>query len=268
MAAGILAALFVSYRLAISRGLSSAYVFDVAFWVIIGGILGARIYEVLAVNPQYYFANPLNIVKIWEGGLAIHGAIIGGIIALLAFVRLDKQDSKTSFFSRIIDLLGIFSLSLPLGQAIGRWGNYFNQEIFGRPTDLPWGIPIDIINRPADFLNAEFFHPVFLYESLGCFFIFFLLNAIYYRFLLTEKKNKALGALKVKKERDIFVYIIPLYFILYSILRFLLEFIRLDETPNLFGWRLPQIVSLVTIIASLLLFIVLYFNHEKTKSSA
>ena len=143
---------------------------------------------------------------------------------------------------------------LTLGQAIGRWGNYFNQEIFGRPTNLPWGIPINLLNRPTEYIGNQFFHPTFLYESLGCLIIFILLFGLNFYFARRGRLNL-----------HFYVWMTLIYMILYSILRFLTEFIRVDATPYLFGLRWPQIVSLLLIGLSII--ILIFYPHVRTKKN-
>jgi len=242
---GIFVALLISLRLAKKHTLNQDAIFDLSFWLIIGGLLGARIYDVLLELP-FYLKTPLQIFQIWKGGLAIHGAIIAGLIITYLCARY----KKINFWK----LASIFVPGLALAQAIGRWGNYFNQEIFGQPTNLPWGIPIELANRPIDYLNFQFFHPVFLYESLGClilgFSLVFLSSYIAYIAKDTSNENSYFYVLTVCS-----------YLAGYSIIRFLLEFIRLDRTPLLLGLRWPQIISLLIIIISALL-ILIYRNHE------
>ncbi len=243
MVFGILAALGVSFWLAKYYQISSDTLFDLSFWLIISGLIGARLYDVLLQLP-YYINSPWAILKIWQGGLAIHGAIIAGLLTTYFFA----YKNKISFWA----LTALVVPGLALAQAIGRWGNYFNQEIFGLPTNLPWGIPINVVNRPWAYITSDFFQPTFLYESLGCLLIFFVLIST----TLYLVKNKRLS-------NYYFVLLTTLYMVLYSILRFSLEFIRLDETPNFFGLRLPQIISLIIIFTS---FSLLIFNpHAQTK---
>jgi phosphatidylglycerol:prolipoprotein diacylglycerol transferase len=222
---GTMAGLTVSLKLAKKFGLSSETAFDLAFWLIIWGLVGARLYHVL-LEWSYYSAHPLSIIKVWEGGLAIHGGIIGALLATLFY----SLKYKINFWT----LGGIFAPALALGQAIGRWGNYFNQELFGLPTALPWGIPIDLINRPHLYLSAEYFHPTFLYESIGDLIIFGILLFIISRFVSKKEEKSAGGKIAILT-----------YLILYSALRFGLEFLRTDRTAYLFGMRWPQIASLI-----------------------
>ena len=200
--------------------------------MVLFGIIGARIYEIFLEFP-YYYANPSQIIKIWEGGLAIHGAIIAGAITSFVFAKKNHLD--------FWQLLAIITPGLALGQAIGRYGNWFNQELFGLPTNLPWGIPIAIENRPLEFISQEFFHPTFLYESLGLLFISIFLFILLYRQknILPERVAIRAGAY---------------YLAAYSVLRFCLEFIKVDITPIFLGLRWPQFISLVIILIALLIF--------------
>lgn len=234
---GVLAALTVALKMSKKFNLSANKIFDLSFWMIIAGIVGARIYHVFLEWP-YYSHNLSGIIKIWEGGIAIHGAIIGGLLILL----YSAWKEKINFWI----LAAIYAPSLALGQAIGRWGNYFNQELFGKPTDLPWGIPIDLMNRPIRYISAEYFHPTFLYESLGDLAIFAILLILISRFLKNKWANYKIIFLS--------------YLILYSILRFGMEFLRTDTTAYVFGFRWPQIFSSVIIIICLAL---LFFPRNK-----
>lgn len=223
----ISAVIFLSARLTKNK-LSTDDLIDLVFWLVLSGLIGARLYEVLILESGYFFANPLEIIKIWHGGLAIHGAIIGGVVALIVWCRNKKQD-----FWQLVDVSAVV---LPLAQAIGRWGNYFNQEVFGRPTNLSWGIPIDPANRPLEFINEKYFQPTFLYESILNLCLFLLLFFLY-------KKQK------LKSGQYLSVYLIG-----YGLIRFLMEFIRIDQTAMIGNFRWPQVFSLVIIIFGLMLF--------------
>lgn len=244
LAAGVLAGLLLSLWLAKKDRTDTNLILDLSVWLIVSGLLGARLYEVI-LEWSYYKTNLGQIISIWQGGLAIHGAIIGGAIALFVFSSFKKLN-----FWR---LTAICLPGLALGQAIGRWGNYFNQELFGRPTNLPWGIPIHPLYRPLEYLADSHFHPTFLYESLGCLIIALALFGLYnYGY---------------KKWADkIYIWLIALYMLLYSWLRFGLEFIRVDETILIWGLRWPQIFSLILVIAAFLL-IIRINHHVPSKSS-
>ncbi len=243
MVLAMVAALLMSFRVAKLYNINRDIIFDVSFWLIVGGLLGARVYEIIIMLP-FYIANPLQAVRIWEGGLAIHGGIIAGIIIIYFFAK----KNNLSFWKLGATLVP----GVALGQAIGRWGNYFNQELFGLPTNLPWKIPISVVNRPLQFISETHFHPTFLYESLGS-----LIIAIFlYSATIMGIKKKKIGP-------NFFLWSVCSYVILYSLLRFSLEFIRLDQTPLVFGWRWPQIASLLLIAGSSLL---LFYKSNATKS--
>ncbi len=219
IAVGLLSAIFVSAYLAKRRGRNPDDVYSLAFWLAIGGIIGARLYDFVIIEFDYFVQQPFDIFKIWQGGLAIHGAIIGGAVVMIIWCKLKKQ--------KFLDWLDLAAAGLPLGQAIGRFGNYFNQELFGGPTDLPWGIPIDLAHRPIKYLNSTHFHPTFLYESILNFTLFLIL------FFLMRKNKRPAGAIAL------------IYLSGYGLIRFVMEFVRIDETAMVFGWRLPQLVGLI-----------------------
>ncbi len=228
---GVLMAITITVKLAVKYDISKDDVVDLAFWTILGGIIGARFYHVLLELP-YYLSRPGNILQVWKGGIAIHGGLFVGLLVTLWFVRKKKI--------RFVRMASIIAPGLILAQAIGRWGNYFNQELFGLPTDAPWGIPVKLLNRPDEFISDKFFHPTFLYESLGSLLIFVILISIH--------------VVMVKKKKDFHAMVAMLYLVLYSLLRFFLEFIRIDPTPIIMGWRLPQIVSILIIIVTVLFY--------------
>lgn len=224
---------------------------NLVFYLFVFGLIGSRIYDVF-LEWRYYLDHPLNIFKIWEGGLAIHGAIIAGALVIWYFIKNKKVRGLSG--DVIFDFLKISSLVvcvLSLAQAIGRWGNYFNQELFGRPTNLAWGIFISPENRPLQYFSEAFFHPTFLYESLGNLLIFFVLFSIHY-YIIKKSKLNFKNSFKI----------VALYLIFYSLLRLSLEFIRIDFTPSFFGWRFPQIVSFAIIVA-VIIFMIIFKKKNK-----
>lgn len=243
LVAGMAAALLVSFYLAKYYKITRDAVFDLSFWLILGGLIGARLYDVCLELP-YYIAHPEQILAVWQGGLAIHGAIIAGVVIIWIFSRRRKISW--------LKLSALLAPGLALGQAIGRWGNYFNQELFGRPTNLPWGIPIDILNRPAAYAADRYFHPTFLYESLGCLAIFIFL------FCLNQSVIRRQGL-----SSSFYAWSLGLYMILYSVLRFSLEFIKTDRTPYFLGMRWPQVMSLVIIAGAISLISFSYARPPK-----
>jgi|AntRauTorckE6833_2_1112554.scaffolds.fasta_scaffold00067_44 phosphatidylglycerol:prolipoprotein diacylglycerol transferase len=242
MMSAILAGLLFIIYLAKRYKIETNIIIDLAFWMILFGIIGARLYE-LIIDFNYYQNNPLAILKVWQGGLAIHGAIIAGIITLYFFSKNLSKKINEKYSNIFWKLTAIITPGLALGQFIGRWGNYFNQELFGLPSKAPWAIPIDIINRPIAYISDQYFHPTFLYESLGNLLIFLILFSIH---LYILKKSVF--------KKTVFIRISALYLFLYSVLRYLLEFLRLDSTLVLGSMRWPQIISIVIILISIYLF--------------
>ena len=180
---GPLAAAFVADREARRRSEDPEHVWNALIWVLMLGIVGARLYHVISspvsstVNFNYYLQNPIKILYIWEGGLGIYGAIAGGLLAVYLYVRRHRLS-----FLHWADI-GI--VGLLLAQAIGRWGNFVNKELYGYPTTLPWGIPIDTAHRLPRFTDLPpetRFHPTFLYESLWNLLAFGLLMFLARRF--------------------------------------------------------------------------------------
>ncbi len=161
---GIVAALLLIQALARRRGLDPEFPLDAAPWAVFAGVVGARLTYVL-LRADYFAAHPLAALNIRLGGLSIHGALIGGALVVWWWCRRRGQS--------LLVWADLMVAGVALGQAIGRWGNWANQEAFGRPTDLPWGLAIDPANRPPVFSDSPTFHPTFLYESL-----FNLVNAI------------------------------------------------------------------------------------------
>ncbi len=217
---GVILGLVLAGREAKRQSVSIAFIYDLFFYMLISAILGARLYYVI-FSWDLYRNNLGEIAAFWHGGLAIHGAIIGGTVSALVYTRL-----KGFSFWQVAD---IFAPSLILGQAIGRWGNFFNQEAFGRPTNLPWGIFIEKINRPLSYIHQTYFHPTFLYESLWDFCVFL--------FLLWVRRRK--GIIR----GDVFLA----YLALYSLGRFWIEGLRTDSLMFA-GFRVAQIISLSLIL--------------------
>lgn len=251
----ILFAILIIFKLADYYNIKKEGIIDLAFYLIIGGIIGARLYHIL-LEWEYYLSHPLDIIKIWQGGLAIHGAIFAGLIIIWIFAKKNynnlinnqnNQGNRCNQWSNFWLLTAIITPGLALAQAIGRWGNYFNQELFGKPTDLPWGIPIMPANKIAEYYNYQFFHPAFLYESIGSLLIFFIL--IFAHIWIIKKQNN-IASYKLCTIS---------YLGLYSVLRFITEFIRIDSTYAIIGLRWPQIISLFII---LILTIYLFKNYK------
>jgi phosphatidylglycerol:prolipoprotein diacylglycerol transferase len=224
IATAVLIGVNLSQYLAKRRHVNPDLLSDLAIWLVIGAIPAARLYYVI-FEWQEYIYHPERIIAIWQGGIAIHGAIIGGAIAALIFAKL-KQIS----FWQLADLV---APSLILGQAIGRWGNFFNSEAFGSPTDLPWKLYIPLERRPPDFASFEYFHPTFLYESLWDVMVFVLLMVLFFRSLQGKPKLK-IGTL------------VLLYLPAYSLGRLWIEALRTDSLM-LGSLKMAQVISLLGI---------------------
>lgn len=241
---GALAAAFLAEREARRRKLNPDFVWDALILVLIGGIVGARLWHVFTPPPsmvaagyttKYYLTHPLDLINTRAGGLGIPGAIIGGAIALYFYSR----HRKTSFLM----WADIAAPGVALAQAIGRWGNFFNQELYGKPSNLPWAIYIDPVNRVPGYENYSTFQPLFLYESLWN-----LLNMGLLLWLERKFPDKL-------KEGDLFLT----YLIGYPVGRFFLEFLRLDS-PRFGTININQTIMLVVIVVASLL---LYWRHRK-----
>ena len=243
--AGILVAAWIAARYVARKGQNPDDLWDLLLWVIIPGLIGARLYYVFVQSPRgdqgigYYLANPWAILQIWTGGIHIYGAFILGGLSLILYMRWKKLPA-------LIFLDGL-AVGMPLGQALGRWANFINQELYGPPTDLPWGIYIRPENRLEGFETFERFHPLFLYESLWN-----LANVVLLVWLYRKYPNRL-------KPGDLFL----IYLISYPLGRFLLEFLRIDYVP-LFGINFNQIVMLLVALASAGF---LYWRHRQPAST-
>lgn len=249
---GVSLALLVVLFLAKKYRINKDDILDLSFYLFVFGVIGARIYDIF-LEWEYYLEYPLDTLKIWEGGLAIHGGILVGILVIYFFIKKKKIKGLVgqSLLEKFFSLSSLVVVGVSLGQTIGRWGNYFNQELFGRPTNVAWGIYIDPINRPLEYLYSSWFHPTFLYESIGCLIIFLILISCHWIFLKKKKNGFKSNVL-----------IVSLYLILYSVLRFSLEFVRIDFAPTFLGWRWPQIMSLLLILITIWFNIKIHFQEK------
>ena len=212
---GALAGAWLAAREAKRRGHDTNIVWDLLVYLIIGGVIGARLWHVFTPSPStieqgyttaYYLSHPLDLINLRNGGLGIPGAVIGGAIALFFYSRKHNLN--------FVEWVDIAAPSLALGQAIGRFGNYFNQELYGMPTDLPWKIYIEPGRRAPGFELFNYFHPLFLYEAL------WNLGNMALLFWLSRRYADRL------KQGDLFL----VYLIVYPVGRFLLDFLRLDAS--------------------------------------
>lgn len=226
---GVVAAAVLSYFEAKRRDLDTEVVLDSLTWIVIGGVIGARIWHILTppasmveqgITTMYYLTHPLAALAIWRGGLGIPGAVAGGALAFYLYAR--KRGLRFGTWA------DIFAPGLALGQAIGRWGNFVNQEVYGAPTDLPWAITIDPKNRLPEFIDVATYHPLFLYESL-----FNLANMVLLLWISRKYEEKL-------KPGDVFLT----YLVTYPVFRFFMEFLRLDRS-FVGGVNANQILMLV-----------------------
>lgn len=238
IALGFLAALQCAIRLARRLDLDVDCLVNLALICFIAGVIGARIYYV-ALSIDSYIANPLAALEIWKGGLSIHGGIIGGIIAGVAFLKREKKP--------VLPYADIIAATIPLAQAIGRWGNFFNSEAFGRPVqaDFPLKLAIAPQYRPASYQAESYFHPTFLYESIWNLALF----AILYR----------LSSSNLKKKPGV---IFCLYLIGYSLGRVLIEPLRVDTVRYFMAVPVPVLVSAITVGAALALMLHFIYGRE------
>ena len=248
---GTLVGAYIADREARRRGLDPDHVWTALIWMMLFGLLGARLYHVVSVPAggdttlrDSYFADPIKIIAFWDGGLrglGIFGAIVGGFIGLWFYTKWKKLS-----FAEWCDIAAV---GVPLGQAIGRWGNYFNQELYGTPTRLPWGIPISSEYRLPEFARLPEetrFHPTFLYESLWNLLAFFLLS-----YVATNWSSRL-------KKGDVAL----MYLILYPLGRYFAELQRPDAwTAGGSGIPVAQIVSVVMILGASL---ILFFRHIRS----
>lgn len=213
---GVLLATWLASVQTKKKGLNPDLMWDMLPWLLVAGIIGARIWHILTppasmvaqgITTKYYLTHPLAMFNIRNGGLGIPGAVIGGVIALYYYAKKNKVS-----FPVCVDLI---APGLALAQAVGRWGNFFNQEVYGAPTDLPWKLFIDTAHRLPEYADVAYYHPLFLYE-----FIYNLLNMGLLLWIGKRFANRL-------RDGDIFLT----YLIVYPVGRFFLEFLRLDPSP-------------------------------------
>lgn len=231
---GALAATWLASRRARQYNQEPDAAWDMLPWALIGGIIGARIWHILTppasmvaqgITTGYYLTHPLEMLNLRNGGLGIPGAVIGGFIALYIYTRRKGWS--------ILTWADIIAPGLALAQAIGRWGNFFNQELYGKPTDLPWKLYIAPERRLPEFKDVAYYHPLFFYE-----FIWNLLNMGALLWISRRFKNWL-------RAGDLFF----IYLIIYGFGRFFLEFLRLDPSP-VAGVDANQMLMAVVVVAS------------------
>jgi prolipoprotein diacylglyceryl transferase len=228
LAVGVLVAVWVAERRWRNRGYARDAIYDMAFWVVVWGVVGARLYHVVT-DYQLFTHDFTRVFEIWNGGLAIWGAVLGGGTAVVVITA-----------RRHLDTLAVMDCMAPgivLAQAIGRWGNYFNQELFGKPSTLPWALEIAPEHRPAGYVQYATFQPTFLYESLYCLLVLGLLLFAERRWRLRRGQTFAL------------------YVMLYTFGRFWFESLRIDPAHHVLGLRINGWVSVGVFVAGLVWFL-------------
>ncbi len=230
---GVLAATFLAARLAKKYGENPEATWDMMPWLLIGGIVGARLWHIFTppasmveqgITTMFYLKHPLDALNIRNGGLGIPGAVMGGVFALWLYARKKKLN--------MLVWMDLIAPGLALAQAIGRWGNFLNQEVYGAPSTLPWAITIEPVHRLAGFEAISTYHPLFLYEFLWNLFIMALLL-----YLGSQWKSRKPG--------DLF----RVYLFMYPFARFWLEFLRLDPSP-VAGLNINQTLMAVLMLVS------------------
>ena len=227
IALGALLAVWISSRRYEASGGDPSVVHRMATWAIPAGIVGARLYHV-ATDFNRFRDNWLEIPQLWKGGLGIWGAVAGGALVAWWSVKRDGGDVPAVFDATAV--------GIPVAQAIGRVGNWFNQELFGRPTDLPWGLEIDVPKRPMGYLDSETFHPTFLYEAIWNIGVAGFVAFAVPRLFPNLKKG----------------YSWAVYVAGYTVGRLWIELLRIDKATELFGMRVNVWTSLVVLFAAVL----------------
>lgn len=244
---GMLAGFCVYYALLKKQKTEKRFIFDSFFWCILMSLIFSRLFYVL-YDLKYYISNPLKIFAIWDGGIAIFGGIIAGFVTLYLYCK--KNNLKLAKF------LNTASIALVVGQIIGRFGNYFNQELYGLPTNFFLKIPIAIENRIAGYTDYTFFMPLFFYEILANIIVLIILLRLYKKGANRDlnagimMKNITVKTFRSNMKKIIFVEKGGIFFVyinLYCAIRFILEFFRLGE-PKFLNISINQYVIAVILI--------------------
>lgn len=233
---GVVVAVTLGSRRAQALGAPKSLVSDVAVLAVPFGVIGGRIYHVITTPEPYFGPNgdPLSSLYLWEGGLGIWGAIsFGAVGALIAFRYLQRKNDLVISFAQFADAI---APGILLAQGIGRFGNWFNQELFGQPSELPWALEIDSRYRPVGYSQFETFHPTFLYEAIWVALVALLLIR------LTPRLAPYPGRLFVT------------YVALYSFGRLFIEQLRIDTANEILGLRLNTFTSIAAIVIAAIVY--------------
>ncbi|MFI5527942.1 prolipoprotein diacylglyceryl transferase [Kitasatospora sp. NPDC051853] len=228
---GVVVAVWLGSKRWVARGGAKHTVGDIAVWAVPFGLVGGRLYHVITDNQLYFGEgrNPVDALKIWEGGLGIWGAIAFGAVG--AWIGARRRGVPLPAYADAI------APGIALAQACGRWGNWFNQELYGRATDLPWGLEIDKVEADGTVVQGVF-HPTFLYESLWCVGVALLVIWADKRFTLGHGRAFAV------------------YVAAYSVGRFWVEGLRIDEAHHFLGFRLNEWTAILTFVAAIVYLVV------------
>ena len=242
---GIIVSIWLAERRWIARGGRPGDISDLAVWGVPFGLIGGRLYHVLTDHALYFGEgrHPVEALYVWRGGLGIWGAIALGALGIVIGARRKGI--------RLLPVLDAIAPTVLVAQAIGRWGNWFNQELFGKPTDLPWALEIDPENRPAGYFQDATFHPTFLYE--------FVWNLGAFGFVVWADRRFRLGHGRVA----------ALYVMAYTLGRGWIEMLRIDdvELKNVGGLRFNVWTSIVLFVAAAIYFVVSSRRHPGREES-
>lgn len=250
LALGVAAGIFLSERLALNKKQDPDFLYGSLVWLLIAGVVGARLWHIFTPPPSmvavglttgYYLSHPFEAIAIWQGGLGIPGAVIAAALALYLLARRHGE----SFLSWI----DIFAPGAALAQAIGRWGNFINHELYGAPTTVAWAITIPVEKRLPEYVQFATYHPIFLYESL------WMLGTAFFLIRFDRNIGKRL------KSGDLFLG----YLTSYAFIRFWLDFLRLDSSL-LGGYSTNQLVMAVVFLVSVGLLIYRHTGRAKKRS--
>ena len=240
IALGVIAAVSLSRRRWQARGANPDQISRVAVWAVIAGLVGSRLYHVITDWRRFQSDGWLESLAIWKGGLGIPGGMTAGILVGLWMIRRQQMNRGEAIAAMVP--------TLPLAQAIGRLGNWFNQELFGRPTDLPWGLEIDEAHRPTQYLGVETFHPTFLYEAVWNLLLCGLL------LILDSRRRRGDVSTLVTSSRRVIRpgSLLAVYALGYGLGRLWIEAVRIDHASLIWGVRVNIWMSTVLIAGSAL----------------
>jgi prolipoprotein diacylglyceryl transferase len=241
IALGVLAAVAFARHRWVARGGNADDITGLAMWAVPAGLVGARLYHVIT-DPELFRGRWWHVLAVWEGGLGIPGGIAAGVITGVIVARRRGLP--------VAELLDVVAPAIPLAQAIGRVGNWFNQELFGRPTTLPWALRVDPARRPAGYRQFATFHPTFLYEALWNLALVLLLLAIEHQ-------------VRLRPGRLFVIYVGG-----YALGRLWVEALRIDPANRIAGLRVNEWVSLVALTASIGVFVTDWYRGRRTPATS